>query len=73
MAVIKSVKSSKGDRKWKQMSTSVKRRPKAEPCVFYTPLGRMVSYPAGTRPSHMNPDEWCAMKTPFKNQVLKRK
>jgi hypothetical protein len=34
-------------------------------------MGRMVSKPAGKRPRHMHPEEWCAAKTPFKNRVIK--
>jgi len=51
------------------MSSSVKRREKQEWCAFYTPMGRMVSKPAGRRPRHMHPEDWCAAKTPFKNMV----
>jgi len=51
------------------MSSSVKRRPTQEWCAFYTPQGRMVSKPAGRRPSNMHPEEWCADKTAFRGQV----
>ena len=53
------------------MSSSVKRRPQQEWCAFYTPAGRMVSKPAGKRPNHMHPEEWCAAKTPFRGKVIR--
>lgn len=71
MAVIKLTKSSKGERAWKTMSSSVQRRGKSEWCAFYTPMGRMVSKPAGRRPRNMHPEDWCAAKTPFKNRVIR--
>jgi hypothetical protein len=71
MAVIKLRKSSNGLKSWKRLSSDVKRRQKQEFCAFYTPMGRMVSKPAGKRPSHMHPEDWCAAKTPFKNRVIK--
>ena len=64
MALRKFTKSSSGEKMWKSMSSSVKRRPQQEWCAFYTPAGRMVSKPAGKRPRHMHPEEWCAAKTP---------
>ena len=48
-----------------------KRRPLQEWCAFYTPQGRMVSKPAGRRPRHMHPEDWCADKTPFKGKVIR--
>ena len=47
---------------WESMSSSVKRRPTQDWCAFYTPQGRMVSKPAGKRPRHMHPEDWCAQK-----------
>jgi len=72
MAVRKLIKSSKGERAWKTMSSSVRRREKQDWCAFYTPMGRMVSKPAGRRPRHMHPEDWCADKTPFKGKVIRR-
>ena len=69
MAVRKLIKSSNGEKSWKTMSSSVKRRPTQEWCAFYTPQGRMVSKPAGKRPRNMHPEEWCAEKTAFRGQV----
>lgn len=69
MAVRKLVKSSSGEKMWKTMSSSVKRRSQQDWCAFYTPKGRMVSKPAGKRPNHMHPEDWCAEKTPFRGQV----
>ena len=70
MAVRKLTKSSNGTKAWESMSSSVKRRPQQEWCAFYTPMGRMVSKPAGKRPRHMHPD-WCADKTAFKGKVIR--
>mgnify|MGYP003387446592 FL=1 len=55
MSVRKFTKSSSGEKMWKSMSSSVKRRPQQEWCAFYTPAGRMVSKPRGKRPNHMHP------------------
>ena len=66
MAVRKLTKSANGIKAWKTMSSSVKRRGKQDWCAFYTPQGRMVSKPAGKRPRHMHPEDWCAAKTPLK-------
>ena len=71
MALRKFTKSSTGQKMWKSMSSSVKRRPQQEWCAFYTPAGRMVSKPAGKRPSHMHPEECCAAKTPFRGKVIR--
>ena len=71
MALRKFTKSSNGEKMSKSMSSSVKRRPQQEWCAFYTPAGRMVSKPAGKRPSHMHPEEWCAAKTPFRGKVIR--
>ena len=71
MALRKFTKSSTGQKMWKSMSSSVKRRPQQEWCAFYTPAGRMVSKPAGKRPSHMHPEELCAAKTPFRGKVIR--
>ena len=71
MALRKFTKSSNGEKMWKSMSSSVKRRPQQEWCAFQTPAGRMVSKPAGKRPSHMHPEEWCAAKTPFRGKVIR--
>ena len=71
MALRKFTKSSNGEKMWKSMSSSVKRRPQQEGGAFYTPAGRMVSKPAGKRPSHMHPEEWCAAKTPFRGKVIR--
>jgi len=71
MAVIKLTKSANGLKTWKRLASDAKRREKQEFCAFYTPAGRMVSKPAGKRPRHMHPEEWCAAKTPFKGKVIK--
>jgi len=71
MAVRKLTKSSNGTKAWETMSSSVKRRPQQEWCAFYTPMGRMVSKPAGKRPRHMHPEDWCADKTAFKGRVIR--
>ena len=71
MAVRKFKKSSDGTRMWESMSSSVKRRPTQDWCAFYTPQGRMVSKPAGKRPRHIHPEDWCADKTPFKGKVIR--
>jgi len=72
MAVIKRVKkTATSGYMWKRMSSDVKKRPKREPCIFYTPMGRMVSYPAGRRPRNVHPEDWCALKTPFKGRVIR--
>lgn len=71
MAVIKLTKSSNGLKTWKRLASDIKRRQKQEFCPFYTPMGRMVSKPAGKRPRHMHPEEWCAAKTPFKGKVIR--
>lgn len=69
MAVRKLVRASNGTKMWESMSSSVKKRPQQEWCAFYTPMGRMVSKPAGKRPSNIHPEDWCAYKTQFRNQV----
>ena len=71
MAVRKLIKSSTGERAWKSMSSSVKTRPQQDWRAVYTPQGRMVSKPAGRRPRHMHPEDWCADKTPFKGKVIR--
>lgn len=71
MAVRKFKKSSDGTYMWESMSSSVKRRPTQDWCAFYTPQGRMVSKPAGKRPRHMHPEDFCADKTPFKGRVIR--
>tara|TARA_B100000963_G_scaffold18275_1_gene13978 strand:- start:2085 stop:2306 length:222 start_codon:yes stop_codon:yes gene_type:complete len=71
MAVRKFVKKSNGLKMWESMSSSVKKKPTQDWCAFYTPAGRMVSKPAGKRPRHMHPEEWCADKTPFRGKVIK--
>ena len=71
MAVIKLTKSANGLKTRKRLASDIKRREKQEFCAFYTPAGRMVSKPAGKRPRHMPPEEWCAAKTPFKGKVIK--
>ena len=71
MAVRKLVKASDGTKSCESMSSSVKTRPDQEWCAFYTPMGRMVSKPAGRRPRHLHPEEWCADKTPFKGKVIR--
>lgn len=71
MAVRKFKKSSSGTKMWESMSSSVKRRPNQEWCAFYTSAGRMVSKPAGKRPRHMHPEDWCAEKTPFRGKVIR--
>lgn len=69
MAVRKFKKSSSGTYMWETISSSTKRKPHQEWCAFYTPQGRMVSKPAGKRPRNVHPEDWCAMKTPFRGQV----
>ena len=69
MAVRKLVRASNGTKMWESMSSSVKKRPQQEWCAFYTPMGRMVSKPAGKRQSNVHPEDWCAYKTQFRNQV----
>ena len=49
MAVRRLTKSSEGDMIWKTISSSVKKKPKQDWCVFYTPMGRMVNKPSGKR------------------------
>ena len=71
MAVRKLIKSSKGEKAWRSMSSSVKRRARQDWGAFYTPMGRMVSKPAGKKPRHMHPEDWCADKTPFKGKVIR--
>ena len=71
MAVRKFKKSSSGTKMWESMSSSVKRRPTQEWCAFYTSAGRMVSKPAGKRPRHIHPEDWCAEKAPFRGKVLR--
>ena len=65
MAVRRLTKSSEGDKIWKTISSSVKKKPKQDWCVFYTPMGRMVNKPSGKRPRNMHPEDWCADKTPL--------
>ena len=71
MAVRKFVKKSDGTKMWESMSSSVKKRPTQDWCAFYTPMGRMVSKPAGKRPRKMHPEVWCADKTPFRGKVIR--
>ena len=71
MAVRKFVKKSDGTKMWESMSSSVKKRPPQDWCAFYTPMGRMVSKPAGKKPRHMHPEDWCADKTHFKGKVIR--
>ena len=71
MAVRRLRKASDGTKAWESMSSSVKRRPEQEWCAFYTPMGRMVSKPAGRRPRNVHPEDWCAAKTPFRNKVIR--
>ena len=47
MAVRRLTKSSEGDMIWKTISSSVRKKPKQDWCVFYTPMGRMVNKPQG--------------------------
>ena len=54
---------------WKTISSSVKKKKKQDLCAFYTPMGRMVTKPSGKRPRNMHPEDWCAAKTRFKNNV----
>ena len=69
MAVRKLTKSSEGDMIWKTISSSVKKKKKQDWCAFYTPMGRMVTKPSGKRPRNVHPEDWCAAKTRFKNNV----
>ena len=69
MAVRRLTKSSEGDKIWKTISSSVKKKPKQDWCVFYTPMGRMVNKPSGKRPRKVHPEDWCADKTPFRGKV----
>jgi len=62
-------KANKSDGVWEQTSSDTSPKQQQDWCEFYTPLGRMVSKPAGEKPGYMGYDEWCAAKTPFKNQV----
>lgn len=64
-------KTSTSDSMWETMSSDIRASQTQDWCEFYTPLGRMVSKPAGKKPSYMADDEWCAAKTPFKNQVIR--
>ena len=54
---------------WKPISSSVKKKKKQDWCAFYTPMGRMVTKPSGKRPRNVHPEDWCAAKTRFKNNV----
>ena len=69
MAVRRLTKSSSGDMIWKTISSSVKKKKKQDWCAFYTPMGRMVTKPSGKRPRNVHPEDWCAAKTRFKNNV----
>ena len=71
MAVRKLTKSSEGDMIWKTISSSIRKKPKQDWCVFYTPMGRMVNKPSGKRPRNMHPEDWCAAKTPFRGKVIR--
>ena len=71
MAVRKLTKSSEGDMIWKTISSSVRKKPKQDWCVFYTPMGRMVNKPSGKRPRNMHPEDLCANKTPFRGKVIR--
>ena len=73
MAKMKRIpKSANGPARWKTMSRDTKRKKIKPWCVFYTPLGRMVTKAVGRRPTGMSEEEFCASKTPFKNMVIKR-
>ena len=48
-----------------------KKKKKQDWCVFYTPMGRMVTKPSGKRPRNMHPEDWCADKTPFRGKVVR--
>jgi len=73
MARLKYIpKSATSTARWESMTQDTKRKKKQPWCVFYTPLGRMVSKPAGRKPNYMSDEEWCAAKTPFKNQTIKK-
>ena len=73
MAKMKRIpKSDYGPARWQTMSRDNKRK-KIQPwCVFYTPLGRMVTKAVGRRPTGMNEEEFCADKTPFKHLVSRK-
>ena len=71
MAVRKLTKSSEDDMIWKTISSSVRKKPKQDWCVFYTPMGRMVNKPSGKRPRNVHPEDWCADKTPFRGKVIR--
>jgi len=71
MAVRKLTKTAQGDKLWKTMSSDSRPREKEDWCVFYTPMGRMVSKPAGKRPRNVHPEDWCAEKTPFRGKVIR--
>ena len=71
MAVRRLTKSSSGDKIWKTISSSVKKKPKQDWCVFYTFMCRMVNKPSGKRPRNMHPEDWCADKTPFRGKVVR--
>ena len=71
MATRKLVKTDRGEKLWKTMSSDVKRQEKQDWCAFYTPMGRMVSKPSGKRPRNIHPEDWCAAKTPFKGKVIR--
>ena len=71
MAVRRLTKSSSGDKIWKTISSSVKKKSKQDWCAFYTPMGRMVTKPTGKRPRNMHPEDWCADKTPFRGKVIR--
>ena len=63
-------KKSRSDGAWEQASSDQRYKEKQDWCEFYTPLGRMVTKPSGKKPGYMGYDEWCAAKTPFKNQII---
>ena len=65
MATRKLVKTDRGEKLWKTMSSDVKRQEKQDWCAFYTPMGRMVSKPSGKRPRNIHPEDWCAEKNSF--------
>ena len=69
MATRKLVKTDRGEKLWKTMSSDVKRQEKQDWCAFYPPMGRMVSKPSGKRPRNIHPEDWCAEKTPFRGKV----
>ena len=72
MAKMKRIpKSDYGPARWETMSRDTRKKKTQPWCAFYTPQGRMVSKPAGKRPRHMHPEDFCADKTPFKGRVIR--